>query len=78
MVWQITRSTRLAKMIPQITVQGRRRKGRQIKGWEDKISEWTGLGLGEALGKAEDREEWRKVVARSSLMPQTSFRPRDE
>ena len=42
------------------------------------ISEWTGLGLGEALRKAEDREEWRKVVALSSLMPQQSIRRRDE
>ena len=50
------------------------RKKRQ----EDIISEWTGLELGEALRKAEDREEWRKVVARSSLMPQRSFRLRDE
>ena len=33
------------------------------------MSEWTGLGLGEALQKAEDREEWRKVVAPPSLMP---------
>ena len=27
------------------------------KRWEDNISEWTGLGLGEALRKAEDRKE---------------------
>ena len=63
-------------MILQGTVQGGRRKGRQKKRWEDNISEWTGLGLGEALPKAEDREKWRKVVARSSSMPQRSFRHR--
>ena len=40
-----------------------RRKCRQKKRWKDNISEWTGLGLGEALRKAEDRGEWRKVVA---------------
>ena len=62
MVCHITRSKGLAKMILQGMVQGGRRKGRQIKRWEDNISEWTGLGLGEALQKAEDREEWRKVV----------------
>ena len=57
-------------MILQGKVQGGRRKGTQKKGWEDNISEWTGLGLGEALRKAEDREEWRKVVARAPLVPQ--------
>ena len=45
---------------------GGRRKGRQKKRWGDNIPEWTGLGLGEALRKVEDREKWRKVVARSS------------
>ena len=38
------------------------------------ISEWTDLKLGEVLRKAQNREEWRKAVARSSLMPQRSFR----
>ena len=53
----IIRSTGLAKMILQGTVQGERRIGRQKKRWEDNISEWTGLGLGEALQKAQDRGE---------------------
>ena len=56
-----TRSTGLAKMILQGTVQGGRRKGRQKKRWENNISEWTGLGLAAALRKAEDKEERRKV-----------------
>ena len=62
----------------QGTIQGGRRKGRQKKRWEDNIPEWKLLGLGEALRKAEDREEWRKVVDRSHLMPQRSFGQRDE
>ena len=37
-----------------------------------------GIRMGKALRKAKDREEWRKVAARSSLMPQRSFRLRDE
>ena len=78
MAWAHNRTTELAKMILQRTVQGGRRKSRQKKRWEDNISEWKGLRLGEALRKAEDREEWRKVVARSTLMPQRSFRLRDE
>ena len=65
-------------MTLQGTVQEGRRKGRLEKRLEDNISEWTGLGLGEALRKYEDKDEWRKVVARSSLMPQQSFRLRDE
>ena len=39
--------------------------GRQRSRWEGNTSEWKGLRLGKALQKAEDREEWRKVVARS-------------
>ena len=69
-----TRSTGLAKMTLQGTVQGGRRRGRQKKRWEDNVTEWTGLNLGEALRKAENREEWRTVVARSSLVPQRSNR----
>ena len=74
----ITRSTGLAKMILQSTVQGGRRKGRQKKRWEDNKTEWTGLNLGEALRKAENREGWRKVVAQSSFVPQRSTRLRDK
>ena len=74
----LTRSRGLAKMILHGTVQEGRRTGRQKKRWEDNISELTGLGLVEAFRKAEDREEWRKVVARSSLMHQRSLRLRDE
>ena len=73
-----TRSTGLAKMILQGIVQGGRRRGRQKKRWEDNVTEWTGLKLGEAFRKAENREEWRTVVARSSLVPQWSTRLRDK
>ena len=51
----ITKSTGLAKMILHGMAQGGRRKVGQKKRWEDNISEWTALGLGEALRKA---EEW--------------------
>ena len=49
-----TRSTGLAKMILQGTVQGGRRRGRQKKRWEDNVTEWTGLKLGEALRRMEN------------------------
>ena len=35
------------------------------KRWEDNIKEWTGL------------EEWRKLVVKSTLVPQRSTRLRD-
>ena len=53
-------------------------KSRQKKRWEDNITEWAGLKMDEALRKVENREGWRKVVARSSLVPQRSARLRDK
>ena len=68
----VTRSSGLAKTVLQGTVQGGRRRGRQKKRWEDNIPEWTGMTLGAAMRKAERREEWRELVARSSVAPQRS------
>ena len=68
----VTRSSGLTKTIIQGTVQGGRRRGRQKKRWEDNIMEWTGMTPGVALRKAERREEWRELVARSSVAPQRS------
>ena len=63
--------------LQRLSHRARYREGEE-KRWEDDISEWTGLGLSEALRKAEDREEWTKVVARSSLMLQRSVREPEE
>ena len=79
MVWAHKKINRTCK--DDSTGQGSRsEKERQTekKRWKDNISEWTRLGLGEAVRKAEDSKEWRKVVAQSSLMPQRSFRLRGE
>ncbi|KAK2180118.1 hypothetical protein NP493_458g00012 [Ridgeia piscesae] len=65
-------SSGLAKTILQGTVQGGRRRGRQKKRWEDNIQEWTGMTLGAAMRKAEGREEWKELVAKSSVAPQRS------
>ena len=70
----VTRSSGLAKTILQGTVQGRRRRGRQRKRREDNIKEWTGLEWNTLLWKAENREEWRKLVVKST---QRSARLRD-
>ncbi|KAK2180178.1 hypothetical protein NP493_454g03017 [Ridgeia piscesae] len=73
----ITRSSGLGKTILQGTVQGGRRRGRQKKRWEDNIPEWTGMTLSAAMRKTERREEWRELVARSSVAPQRSTKTRD-
>ena len=41
------------------------------------IKEWTGLQWNIALRKAENREEWRKLVVKSTVVPQRSARLRD-
>ena len=69
----VTRSSGLAKTILQWTVQGGRRRGRQRKRWED-VKEWTGLPWNITLRKAENREEWRKLVVKSTVVPQRSAR----
>ena len=73
----VTSSSGLAKTILQGTVQGRRRRGRQRKRWEDNIREWTGLEWIIILRKAENREEWIKLVVKSTVVPQRSARQRD-
>ena len=60
------------------TVQGGRRRGRQRKRWEDNIKEWTGLELNILLRKAENCKEWRKLVVKSTVVPQRSARLRDK
>ena len=38
---------------------------------------WTGLAWSILLRKAENREEWRKVVVKSTVVPQRSARVQD-
>ena len=65
-----SRSLRLAKPILQSTVKGGRRQGRERKRWEDNIREWTGLVFVKSQRAVENREKWRKLVAKSSVVPQ--------
>ena len=51
----IKRSTGVAMIILEGTVQGVRRKGRQKNRWEDSSTEWACLKLEKALRKAENR-----------------------
>ena len=65
----ISRSSGMAKTILQGTVKGARRRGRQKTRREDNIREWTGMGFGDSLRAAEDREGWKGIVATSSVVP---------
>ena len=72
----VSRSSGLAKTILQSTVKGGRRQGRQRKRWEDNIREWTGLEFAKSQRAVENREKWRKLVAKSSVVSQRPSRLR--
>ena len=73
----VSRSSGLAKIIFQGTVKGGRRQGGQRKRWEDNIREWTGLEFGKSQRAVEKRKKWRKLVAKSSVVPQRPSRLMD-
>ena len=73
----VSRSPGLAKTILQGPVKGGRRHGGQRKRWEDNIREWTGMEFGKSQRAVENREKWRKLVAKSSVVPQRPSRLRD-
>ena len=73
----VSRSSGLAKTILQGTVKGGRRQGGQRKRWEDNIRERTGLEFGKSQRAVENRGKWRKLVAKSSVVPQRPTRLRD-
>ena len=69
-------SSGLAKTILQGRVKGGR-QSRQRKKWENNIREWTGLEFIESQKEVENREKWRKLVAKSFLVPQRPSQLRD-
>ena len=73
----VSRSSGLAKTILQGTVKGGRRQGLERKRWEDNIREWTGLEFSKSQRAVENREKWRKLVAKSSVVPQRPSRLKD-
>ena len=73
----VSRSSGLAKTILQGTVKGGRRQGRQRKRWEDNIWKWTGLEFAKSQRAVENREKWRKLVVKSSVVSQRRSLLRD-
>ena len=54
-----------------------RKKGRQRKRWEDNIMEWTGLEFTKSQRVMDNREKWRRLVVKSSVVHQRPSRLRD-
>ena len=73
----VSRLSGLAKTILQGTVKGGRRQGRQRKRWEENIREWTGLDFSKSQRAVENRKKWRKLVAKSSVVPHRPSRLRE-
>ena len=63
-------SSGLAKTI----MQGKRRKCRQKKRWEDNIKEWKVMDFVSSTRAAEDRTWWKGIVVKSYVVPQRSHR----
>ena len=59
----------MAKTILQGTVKGAKRRGRQKKRWEDNVKDLTGMGFGDSLRAAEDREGWKVLLQRHLWCP---------
>ena len=70
-------SSDLAKTILQGIAKGGRRQGGQRKRWEDNIREWTGLELSKSQRAVKNREKWKELVAKSSVVPQRPSQLRD-
>ena len=73
----VSRSSGLTKTILQGTVKGGKRQGRQRKRWEDSIREWTSQEFAKSQRAVKNREKWRKLLAKSSVVPQRLSRLMD-
>ena len=73
----VSPSSGLAKTILQGTVKGGRRQDGRRKRWEDNIKKWTGLESGKSQRAVENMEKWRKLVAKSSVVPQRPSQLKD-
>ena len=72
----VSRSSGLARITLQGTVKGGRRQGRHRKRLEDNIREWTGLEFAKSKRAVENKEERRKLIAKSPVVPQRPSRLR--
>ena len=69
----VSRSSGLVKTILQGTVNEGRRQSTQRRRWEDNSREWTGLEFAKSQRAVENSEKWRKLVVKSSMVPQRGY-----
>ncbi len=55
--------TRLLKTLTFGIVEGTRPPGRPPRRWTDDNTEWTSMGLEQALRSAQDRDKWRTMTS---------------
>ena len=56
---------------------GKKTRQTEQEVWEDNIREWTGLEFAKSQRAMENRGKWRKLIAKSSVVPQRSSRLRN-
>ena len=71
------RNTAFLDHLARHSERGGKRRGRQWKRRDDNIREWTGLEFAKPQRAVENREKWRKLFAKSSVVPQRPSRLRD-
>ena len=74
---RVSRSSGLAKTSLQSTVKRGRRQGRQRMRWENNIRKWMVLEFAKSQRAMKNREKWRKLVVKSSVVPKRPSRLRD-
>ena len=66
----VFRPSGLAETTLQGTMKGGRRQGTLKKRWKDSTRDWTGLEFAKFQRAVQNREKWRKLVVKSSVVPQ--------
>ena len=66
----VSRPSGLAETILQGTAKGGKRQGGQRKRGEDNIRGWTGPEFAKSQRAVGNREKWRTLVVKSSVLPQ--------
>ena len=62
----VTRSNSMSKIILQDSIEDKRTRGRPKFQWQDNIVKWTGIDINKAMRAAENREEWKQIVTKST------------